>query len=146
MRLGSHTVGFCVFLLFSWWNRLVTFINSMLGKCSEGLLIVWIVLCCSRNLYVSGERWLLADGCWKSFNCSLNQVQNCRKKLNCSEQKVRRSLEVMQPSPAKKPCQVSSDDLCTHLWPALFKQHQQSGRKKENKLKVKNKYDVKFWN
>ena len=25
MRLGSHTVGFCVFLLFSWWNKLVTF-------------------------------------------------------------------------------------------------------------------------
>ena len=25
MRLGSHTVGFCAFFLFSWWNKLVTF-------------------------------------------------------------------------------------------------------------------------
>ena len=28
VRLGSHTVGFCVFLLFSFWNKLVTFYVS----------------------------------------------------------------------------------------------------------------------
>ena len=71
---------------------------------------VWQVTNGRVRLKFLCERWKMA-ACWQSLE----------------------SLQ-LQRSPAKESRQISSNDLSSHLWPPLLKQHKQPGQKKATKL------------
>ena len=101
------------------------------------ILLMWL-------LCTEGERWILPNGQWKPFNCSIHQVLAfffvwictfliwiriclCLNLYLSLSECVFVYLTWHHHSLAEKPRQVAADDICSHVWPSLLKHLQQPG-------------------